>query len=59
MARTPGIAAKLFTALGNNGINVRMIDQGSSEINIIVGIENDDMEEAVRAIYYAFVDDCK
>jgi len=59
MARTPGIAAKLFTALGNKGINVRMIDQGSSEINIIVGIENDDMEEAVRAIYYAFVDDCK
>ncbi|SFQ04249.1 aspartate kinase [Caldicoprobacter faecalis] len=59
MARTPGIAAKLFTALGNEGINVRMIDQGSSEINIIVGVENEDMERAVRAIYYAFVDSCK
>lgn len=57
MARTPGIAAKLFTALGKEGINVRMIDQGSSEINIIVGIENEDMEEAVRAIYKAFVDE--
>lgn len=34
-----------------------MIDQGSSEINIIVGIENEDMEEAVRAIYKAFVDE--
>lgn len=59
MAHTPGIAAKLFTALGNEGINVRMIDQGSSEINIIVGVENEDMERAVRAIYYAFVDNCK
>lgn len=59
MAHTPGIAAKLFTALGNEGINVRMIDQGSSEINIIVGVENEDLERAVRAIYYAFVDGCK
>jgi aspartate kinase len=59
MARTPGIAAKLFTALGDEKINVRMIDQGSSEINIIVGIENGDMERAVRAIYYAFVECCE
>jgi aspartate kinase len=55
MAYTPGIAAKLFTALGNDRINVRMIDQGSSEINIIVGVENEDLERAVRAIYGAFV----
>ena len=55
MAYTPGIAAKLFTALAQGGINVRMIDQGSSEINIIVGIENKDFEEAMRRIYYAFV----
>ncbi len=55
MAYTPGIAARLFTALGNAKINVRMIDQGSSEINIIVGIENDDFEEAMRAIYNTFV----
>jgi aspartate kinase len=55
MAHTPGIAAKLFTALGKDGINVRMIDQGSSEINIIVGVENEDLERAVRSIYKAFV----
>ena len=55
MAHTPGIAAKLFTALAKEKINVRMIDQGSSEINIIVGVENEDLERAVRAIYGAFV----
>jgi aspartate kinase len=55
MARTPGIAAKLFSALANAGVNVRMIDQGSSEINIIVGVETGDFETAVRAIYDAFV----
>jgi len=55
MAHTPGIAAKLFSALGNRGINVRMIDQGSSEINIIIGIKTEDFDEAIRAIYKAFV----
>lgn len=55
MAHTPGIAAKLFTALGNEGINIRMIDQGSSEINIITGIEDKDFEKAIKAIYNAFV----
>ncbi|NLM37150.1 MAG: aspartate kinase [Firmicutes bacterium] len=55
MAYTPGIAAKLFTALAAGGVNVRMIDQGSSEINIIVGVENKDFEEAMRRIYNAFV----
>ncbi|NLG84722.1 MAG: aspartate kinase [Firmicutes bacterium] len=55
MAYTPGIAGKLFGALGREGINVRMIDQGSSEINIIVGVDSQDFERAVRAIYHAFV----
>ena len=55
MADTPGIAARLFIALGQAGVNVRMIDQGSSEINIIVGVETADFERAVRAIYQAFV----
>lgn len=55
MAYKPGISAKLFTALGENNINVRMIDQGSSEINIIVGVEDKDFENAIRAIYEAFV----
>ncbi len=55
MAYTPGIAARLFDALGRASINIRMIDQGSSEINIIVGVGNDDFERAVTAIYRAFV----
>jgi aspartate kinase len=56
MAYTPGIASKLFGALGKEKINVRMIDQGASEINIIVGVETADFERAVRAIYQAFVE---
>ncbi len=55
MAYKPGISAKLFTALGENNVNIRMIDQGSSEINIIVGVEDKDFEKAIRAIYDAFV----
>lgn len=55
MAYTPGIAAKLFTALGDAGINIRMIDQGSSEMNIITGIEDKDLEKAIKVIYNAFV----
>jgi aspartate kinase len=55
MAYTPGIAGKLFTALGSRDINIRMIDQGSSEINIIIGVETRDFERAVRAIYDTFV----
>jgi len=54
MAYRPGIAARLFAALANAGINIRVIDQGSSEINIIVGVETADYENAVRAIYQAF-----
>ena len=55
MAYTPGIAAKLFAALAAAKVNIRMIDQGSSEINIIVGVETTDFETAVRAIYQAFL----
>ena len=54
MVRNVGTAARLFNALYEAGINVRMIDQGSSEMNIIVGVESDDFENAVRAIYAAF-----
>ena len=54
MAYTPGMASRLFSALAAHGINVRMIDQGPSEINIIIGIECKDFENAVRAIYDAF-----
>ena len=54
MCRTRGVAARIFAALAHAHINVRMIDQGSSEMNIIVGIENDDLNAAVKAIYRAF-----
>lgn len=54
MARTPGMASKLFNALAKAQVNVRLIDQGSSELNIIVGVENNDFEKAVRAIYDEF-----
>lgn len=55
MVYKKGVAGKLFTALGENDVNIRMIDQGSSEINIIVGVENKDFEKAIKAIYGAFV----
>ena len=54
MIRSLGVAARLFGALYEAGVNVRMIDQGSSEMNIIVGLDSDDFEDAMRAIYTAF-----
>ena len=54
MSLRSGVAARLFTALAEAKVNIRMIDQGSSEMNIIVGVENKDFEKAVRAIYNAF-----
>ena len=57
MVSQPGSAATLFNALYEAGINVKMIDQGSSEFNIIVGVHVDDFENAMRAIYKAFVKD--
>ena len=56
MASTPGTAAKLFGALAEAHVNIRMIDQGSSEINIIIGVATADFEKAMRAIYQAFVE---
>ena len=55
MVRRRGTAAKLFKALYEADVNVRMIDQGSSELNIIVGVDTADFETAMRAIYHAFV----
>ena len=54
MIRSVGCAARLFGALADANINIRMIDQGSSELNIIVGVENDDFEKAMNAIHNAF-----
>lgn len=54
MLKTKGIAAKIFSALAEEKINVRMINQGSSEINITVGVENNDFENAIKALYKVF-----
>ena len=54
MAYTKGVASKIFTALAEADVNIRMIDQGSSEINVLVGIENEDFEKGINAIYKAF-----
>ena len=50
-----GTAARIFAALAHAKINVKMIDQGSSELNIIIGVENRDFETAIKAIYDIFV----
>jgi aspartate kinase len=55
MRRTRGTAARIFAALAHARINVKMIDQGSSELNIIIGMLDGDFEEAVRRIYDMFV----
>ncbi len=54
MISNVGVAARLFTALAKSDVNIRMIDQGSSEINIIVGVDEKDFEKAIQAIYNAF-----
>jgi aspartate kinase len=55
MAHQIGMAAKVFIALRDAQANVRIIDQGSSEYNIIVGVDNADYEKAIRALYAAMM----
>ena len=55
MRRNRGTAGRIFSALAHKHVNVKMIDQGSSELNIIIGVENRDFETAIRAIYDIFV----
>lgn len=55
MKATRGTAGRIFSALAHARINVKMIDQGSSELNIIIGVRNDDFESAIRAIYDIFI----
>ena len=55
MRRAKGTAARVFDAVSNAGVNIRMIDQGSSEINIIIGVSEHDFETAMRAIYKEFI----
>ena len=54
MIQRSGICGRLFSALGSQGISVRVIDQGSGEMNIVVGVEERDYEPAVRAIHREF-----
>ncbi|MCI9124817.1 MAG: aspartate kinase [Eubacterium sp.] len=55
MRSTRGTAGRIFSALAHANINVKMIDQGSSELNVIIGVSNDDFVQAIRAIYDIFV----
>lgn len=57
MVKARGTAARVFDAISGAGVNIRMIDQGSSELNIIIGVEEKDFERALRAIYREFVKD--
>lgn len=54
MSSSVGTSARLFQAIASADINIKMIDQGSSELNIIVGVCNDDYEKCIRAIYSEF-----
>lgn len=56
MINTKGISSKIFTALYKEDINIRMISQGASELNILVGIENKDLNKSVKAIYHEFLE---
>ena len=51
-----GTVGRIFAALAHANVNVRMIDQGSSELNVIIGVSNEDFETAIRAIYTIFVE---
>ena len=55
MKSTRGTAGRIFSALAHANVNVKMIDQGSSELNIIIGVANEDFEQAIKAIYDIFV----
>ena len=55
MAYRPGISGKLFAALGKADINIRMINQGPDELNIIFGVDNKDFANAIRVLYNSFV----
>ncbi len=54
MAFRPGISGKIFAALGEAGINIRMINQGPDELNIIFGVDNRDFAQAIRVLYHSF-----
>lgn len=55
MKSTRGTAGRIFSALAHANVNVKMIDQGSSELNIIIGVSDNDFDTAIKAIYDIFV----
>ena len=55
MKSAHGTAGRIFSALAHEGINIKMIDQGSSEFNIIIGVKDSDFDAAIKAIYDIFV----
>lgn len=55
MKESKGTAARIFKAISNAGVNVRMIDQGASELNIVIAVYESDYEKTIEAIYYEFV----
>ena len=55
MAYRPGISGKIFAALGEANINIRMINQGPDELNIIFGVDNKDFKEAIKVLYNSFI----
>ena len=55
MVKVKGTAARIFTSLAKANVNIRMIDQGSSELNIIIGVDANDYITALNAIYNEFV----
>ncbi|MBR6728126.1 MAG: ACT domain-containing protein, partial [Clostridia bacterium] len=55
MVKAKGTAARVFNAVSSAGVNIRMIDQGSSELNIILGVDEDSYETALAAIFKEFV----
>ena len=55
MKSTRGTAGRIFSALAHANVNVKMIDQGSSELNVIIGVSNEDFDQAIKAIYDIFV----
>lgn len=57
MARTKGVSARIFSALAQSDVNIRMISQGASEMNIIIGIATEQFEQAIQAIYNEFFQD--
>lgn len=54
MAYNVGVSGKIFAALGEHGINIRMIEQGADEINIIIGVQDQDFKKSIRVLYDSF-----